>query len=240
MALKDNLISVWHMNNDAFVDSMGSNDGSAVGAGFDAVNKKFGSHAGNFEGINDYVRVLDDPTLAIGNSDLTISIWFRSTGSTGSNQGIFAKGNWVLVPNYQLFLLNAGSLQVVVGKLGVDGVNIVSAGSSYLADNAWHNLILWFDNANLRMYIDGVEDSNSPVSASGVGSLANSWDLSIGVQLTTPGPPGNPGNSYFKGQLDEIAIWDRALTSGEIAEIQTGEIETVTGIVPFRRRMEGY
>lgn len=71
-------------------------------------------------------------------------------------------------------------------------------------NNVWHELILTYDGSNIRSYLDGTADQYRAFSTfSATGSAFNlGWD----------------GSTFFTGDLDEIAVWSKALTSTEVTE----------------------
>jgi hypothetical protein len=83
-------------------------------------------------------------------------------------------------------------------------------------DGQWHHVAGIFDNGTLTMYIDaGPETSVFGGPTFGTGTIRFGF-LGIGSEATeTGGRPNATG--YFDGELDEVRIYDRALTQAEIA-----------------------
>jgi hydrogenase maturation factor HypE len=84
-------------------------------------------------------------------------------------------------------------------------VPLDARGTSSLPLNAWSHLAVTFDNATLRIFVNGVQ----------VGTRAVAGPL-----LTSTGTLRIGGNSiwgeYFAGVIDEVRIYNRALTTTEI------------------------
>lgn len=78
-------------------------------------------------------------------------------------------------------------------------------------DNSWH-MVSWISNgATSTMYIDGVFDSSLPQSrssSSGTGYIG--WD--------------SPNNEFFSGSIDDVRIYNRALSANEISQIYNGAV----------------
>jgi hypothetical protein len=89
--------------------------------------------------------------------------------------------------------------------VNVGGADRSAAGTTALPLNAWSHLTTTYDGATLRLFVNAVQVGSTAVTGS-VAVSAN--QLSIG------------GNSvwgeYFAGRLDEIRIYNRALTQSEI------------------------
>lgn len=166
---------------------------------------RFGS-ALTFDGVNDWVTVNDASALDL-TTGMTLEAWVYPTANGG--------GSWrnVLIKErsggevYNLYAnadTNAPTLYVI--RAAQPGTPLDARGTSELPINTWSHLAATFDNATLRLYVDGVH----------VGSRAVSGPL-----LTSSGVLRIGGNSlwgeFFQGRIDEVRIYNRALTQTEIA-----------------------
>ena len=184
-------------------DAFGKNDFNNVNATINQVGKLDKSYL--FNGINSY---LNNNTLGgiISNSNvLTVSCWFKGSPATG---GIFEYGS----SNKLRIYVSGGkilTLQIVNGTLNLKrSVNVYN-------DNLWHNIIAIFDRNQTginqsRLIIDGVENNSDLINNTLSGNLENS-DIRIASYLTD--------ENYLFANLDQIALWNRGITSTEIALI---------------------
>jgi hypothetical protein len=143
---------------------------------------------------------------------MTVEAWVFPATNTGKRDILIKEGTGVDV--YNLYA-DAGDRKPEVNVL-VGGSNQSTPGTQ-LAVNAWTHLAGAYDGTTLRIYINGVE--------------AGSKNLS-GPIATSAGPLRIGGNSlwgeFFQGRLDEIRIYNRALTA---AEIQSDMITPVSQAV---------
>ena len=164
-----------------------------------------------FDGVDDYVEVPDDPGLNFGaGDDLSIDAWIRTDSPI--RQAIVHKrtqgpGN----PGFG-FYTNPLLFEMW------DGVNFqICLGSTALDDGEWHFVAVTVDRDDpngIKMYVDGVLET--VCDPTGVpGSLANTLPLFIGADPLAPGG----GNVWWDGILDEIEIFRRALTTTEIEDL---------------------
>lgn len=115
--------------------------------------------------------------------------------------------------------------------VGITRACAVTAGGSYttavspagLAADTWHFVVGTYDGSTLRLYLN----------ATLVASQADSGDIVGWGGVPTFGIAGGPvglgGVGYFYGAVDEIAVWARTLSAGEIAEVyQAGTSEEAT------------
>lgn len=231
MALEDGLIASYHMNNDWF-DSAGSNDGTPAGATFDTVNKKLGSAAGNFDGIDDYADVGSALSSVIAN-DMSISLWFRGV-TDSTNRMVFGSRGGVGDLGVEVGVLNTA----LGSKAFIQVFGASDSGSrlgiSNVRDNSFHHIVVVRDGINFYIYVDDSREDG--VLNTMTGSASTTSNTFIGKSEASAG--------MGKGQLDEINIWDRAISASEVSELWNGgagiEIPVVAGIVILRRRMEGY
>jgi hypothetical protein len=101
------------------------------------------------------------------------------------------------LPRLEFFVNNTTSL--------VDGTTVV-------ADNEWHFIVGTFGNKTLRMYVDGQREGEAP-STGQVDINPNDWPLMVGAESSS-----NGGQQYF-GSIDEVAMYDRALSADEVTAI---------------------
>ncbi len=202
--------------NDTCDRSGNGNDGAwngdaASGAG------KYGNGV-TLDGTNDYIQIADNATLDITN-DLTVATWFKMTSNpTSGNQGLVAKyqsqsGITANQRSYNLYINSSGQVGTVISNNGTYNDNVTSdeiTTSQDFADGTWHQAVMVYDADNsLTIYIDGVKNiSETDVISSIYNSTAPLW---LGLQLDTTVP-----YLYNNGSLDEVRIYNRALSSSEV------------------------
>ncbi len=156
------------------------------------------------------VRV-DNTSILGGLEQITISLWFKKSDS--SNTGYLLR-KFDTSTSHSAFDMRIQS-HYFGGYIETDnayGHCASYAESQYTVDDSWHHYAYVYDGAMVRLYIDGVEiveggsSPRSPLVHSGI--LNNSNDpLYIG---------SNRGNDVFSGYIDEIKIYDKALTPQEL------------------------
>lgn len=200
------LISWWPGDGDA-TDIIDSNDGLLVnGATFGA--GKVGQ-AFSFDGINDQIEISDSPSLRAG-TQFTIEAWFNTVDHT-IDQCIVMYGWSPPQGKNNLLRIRNGFLYFTVrGPAGGSATQM--AGVSPVQSGTWHHGALTFDGTTGRLYLDGV--------------LENSMSLLMNLNENSRvliGRYQNPlffnYNFPFDGLIDEVGIYNRALSSTEIQAI---------------------
>ena len=88
-----------------------------------------------------------------------------------------------------------------------------------ISSGVWHHVAGTYDGTKLQLYIDG-EPSGKPMRHKGaISSMGPDSFVAIGSEDGRTSDPGCVGNRYFRGYIDDVGIFNRALSAGEIASI---------------------
>jgi hypothetical protein len=181
------------------VDQYGANDGTITGANRDN-GGRFG-RALEFEDDEDIVEIADDSSLHLGNR-MTLEAWVKPSATTNWRTVIFKRAG--SGPAYSLYSNNPNDVpQVQLGNEPTSG----TAGGSNLDPGVWTHLAASYDGQVVRLFVNGSQ----------VSSQAFFSDLSDAEGPLTFGANALWGE-HFRGLMDEIRIYNRALTSEEIAD----------------------
>ncbi|MBU5613518.1 LamG-like jellyroll fold domain-containing protein [Geomonas azotofigens] len=208
-ATDPDLVGIWHMDGGWSDTSGNSNNGTGYNGVAFSTNRKVGSHAGSFDGINDYVTIPDAPSLNIADN-LTIEGWIypRADFSGYAVHLINKWGGDSRAANFVLYYFgtNSGQPRQIVFCANAGGVWKEISPRYPLSLNQWYHIALSYSAAGGgNLYVNGVRQG-SPV---GAGSLkTNAYPLRFG---------STDGSATFNGLVDEVAIYKRALTAEEIA-----------------------
>lgn len=165
-----------------------------------------------FDGSNDRVTVNDAASLDL-TTGMTLEAWVYPTATPTNWRTIIMKEQ----PGNAVYYLDANSYR----NQPVTGVFVGSArtlyGGSRLAVNAWTHLAATYDGQTQRLYVNG----SQVAQRSQTGQIrASTGALRIG------------GNSvwgeYFKGRIDEVRIYNRALTASEIQSDRNNPLPTLS------------
>jgi hypothetical protein len=176
----------------------------------------------SLDGVDDYIDLGSENSLKPNHDDVTYAAWFK-TNHSGTIQQImrFSAGTgWGQDGCYQLFVDADGNITASVrrrlGKQGSEGNSATVIGQN-VTDNRWHFAAFTWDFSTLT--IEGFLDSSSI----GKDGLEAGWQdhldqsgrtFSIGVEHYRTGDI-----NYFSGVIDEVRIYNRALSADEIAQL---------------------
>jgi hypothetical protein len=157
--------------------------------------------AASFDGVNDYVKGTNG--LLNNFSAFTVAGWIKPTANNFNNTDLFGQIGVV------------GMLFDPSAKLTLQHGTQKAFYQYPYGKNEWHHVAGTGDGINLRLYVDGVliDTGNDPTAA--YGTSANAF--SVGANVSGAG-------NYFPGLIDEVVVYDRALTGAEIATLASGVI----------------
>jgi hypothetical protein len=196
----ENLAAFYTLDNDANDTSGNNNNGTPSGDPQWVVGKIGG--ALEFDGVDDQVDCGNDPSLDITGT-ITIAAWFYPTGSGSSSfPRIVDKSNGTggADPGYKLYLRGAEDYIFAFSAGGV-----YQPYSTLAAElNAWNYVAVIADGTHRKLYLNGAweewEESTLPSSSSNPLFIGNS----------------PAGARHFQGMIDEVAIYNRALSGPEV------------------------
>jgi hypothetical protein len=181
------------------------NVGSTASTTWSATGKYGG--ALSFNGTNSLVNVSDSNSLDLTNG-MTLEAWVNPSNVTGWKTFI-TKENGTNNLAYSLSANNntsGAANQRPVSRIRIGTVTQTVTGTTKLALNTWTHVASTYDGATLRLYVNGVQVSSLAVT----GSMTTTTNL-----LRIGGSPAL-GAQYFTGLIDEVRIYNRALTATEI------------------------
>ena len=172
----------------------------------------------NFDGVNDAVSATN-ANLPLGNTAKTIEAWVKTT-QNNIGEPILTYGN--LSTNNRFSLYQAGGKLAFVAEFNDYNTNVA------INDGIWHHVAATHDGTTLKIYLDGVQ----------VGTSQAQTFNTIGTQISI----GHKGNAleYFNGNIDEIRVWNTALSADDILRRKNCELQgTETGLVAYYKFNQG-
>ncbi|MER6062463.1 sialidase family protein [Streptomyces sp. NPDC001792] len=183
---------------------------AAVLGGAEETDGVFGG-ALQFDGTDDAVRLPFRTELPLGTKDFTASLWFRYSATTGEQPLLWMGGIGTTQP--QVWLRGEPANHRIQGLITVrDGAiapqtTFVRTDTAY-NDGQWHHLVLRRGGGRLTLFVDGMQWSVADIPGSV--SRNSPFGLHIGQRMDS--------RAFFTGAIDEVHVWDRALTDAELSD----------------------
>ena len=189
-------------------DVVGTNHGKNSGASLE--DGRCGNMAYSFNGYLDYIDCGNDRSLNGNWSGLSLSVWVRP-GEISELQLATIMAKWAFNTNKDHFGLWLNSSYRVIMAVSSPGTmeNGVFSKSSLSYDAWYHIVATWRKNGEIRIYIDGKLDKMGKQTGRNI-NVRSTESLKIGRQVRGRSRP-------YKGWLDEIRIYKRALYDKEVA-----------------------
>ncbi|MDD4027356.1 MAG: DUF2341 domain-containing protein [Candidatus Shapirobacteria bacterium] len=171
----------------------------------------------NFDGTDDYVSVINNNLFNFSTNDFTISLWAKKTTNTFQQYGpLISKGIYSGVGEWNLYEYGSNN-----------SWNLYCNGSNNFRFNAdigekWGHILIGRRMDQMFIYFNGqiTNPTSDTISGNNI-DFTNTKNLTIGTR--------NNGSSYFfNGQIDDVRIYNYALTSEQIKQVYNG------GSVNFR------
>ena len=165
------------------------------------------SYSGEFDGTNDYISV---PTISELNAPtaFSTSLWFRPQG-TPSDETILSAGS---SSGNRFYIQLQSSTNIRYGS----GSTFDDFTISTVSTTTWYHLATIHNGTSLEVFLDGVSQGTASANApqSGYGT-----SFHIGAYAVATSP-----SFKFNGYLDEVAIFDSALSSTEVSNIYNNKV----------------
>ena len=211
------MISAWVFDDGTANDVMGVNDGIVHGASFGA--GKIGG-AIDLDGVDDYVEIPHDGSMDVMANGYTVSAWalVRSINPDIDHGGIVFKGEkigWGALFTFRIATINETDMTWGGCSDGLEGWFRTDA--AYNAGE-WVHFALAADGATVTGYANGEiipsGGQANPQTVPGPYLMFPDEPIEIGVGRGVGGTDGN--DSFSDALIDEVSIWSRPLTQGEI------------------------
>jgi hypothetical protein len=169
-----------------------------------------------FDGINDYVDCgTFNPSAATG--QLTVCLWAKWNGLNGSYQGLIGKRD-SFYNQQMMWQIEATN---VTGNLTFKQSDDPGIGASAPPIGQWMHVAATFDGTTARLYLNGIQSSSAAFSL-GSGAAA---------QVVFGACEKNGGNP-FNGALDDVRLYDEALSDEQIQAVMAGGVAEPTDAGP--------
>ncbi len=203
-------------------DTSGKGNDGKIEGGAKWVNGKFGK-ALSLDGSDDYVEIPHDDSLMVG-SEHTIALWFK-LDQTPNDNGIVTKDDWAPGFWWNATIIRhhthdpAGTLHYI--------------DANWNPDTNWHHVAATWDGEEFGVYLDA-DEIGSGISARDLGrNPLTDKPLLFGIYLAT-GQHGNWGQ-FLAATIDDVAIFNAALSDREIESIMNVGLEKAAGIEPSNK-----
>ena len=183
---------------------------SLISWAFDPLAKRYLYAPSYLATGSSYIEIADSASLDLNN--FTICVRFKTSATYSTEGAIVNKGGFGSDAsgenmNYGIFIDSDNKIKGEFETSAGTNYRAISTGSSY-NDNNWHFACVTHDGTNVKLYLDGNLTADDTVATSGAVPETNAKPLRIGAN-------SRANDKYFTGEIDEIYVWNLALTAAE-------------------------
>jgi hypothetical protein len=173
-----------------------------------------------FDGVDDYFDAGTSlgNTLGVYNGSLTISLWYKHNANAYNHIFNMKPSDSTTHGELTILNYNSGSDNVIYCQVNQNTGSRYYITNTTAYDTNWHHLVfkLIYDSSagtfSLELYIDGASVAVCNTSACGTVPTTGTIDFTNGSTFIG----GGITNRYYNGNIDEVAIFDTALSPGQI------------------------
>ena len=212
------LVGWWPFNGNANDESGNGNNGTVNGATlttdrFGAVDKAY-----DFDGVDDFIEILHHPSLNLPNG--TINLWYKT--NSNNRMTLMNKSNYQDANN-ENYSITIGYLFTVNGPTGIGYYNkynsncnssqgwVGPTNSLNFSDGSYHMLTCITSSSEIKIFVDAIQQAAIQAPSASADTCSGS-SLRFGVNWAGDMNP-------YLGDLDDIGIWNLALTQQEITDL---------------------
>jgi len=204
--LQDGLVANYMFNGNANDESGNGNDGTVINAVL--TTDRFGNSDSAYEfGESRQIQVADDSTLTI-TSAITMAAWIYRSISTSDWQAIFCKGHTSSLNSPYALLIHYNVITLLLNREQNNA-------SVTVPTEEWVQVAAVWDGNVIKYYLNGVKDDNED-------SFGNTLNIVETDMMLGSDPPGV--TEWFNGKLDDMYLYNRALSDEEILQLYNNTI----------------
>lgn len=174
--------------------------------------------AAQFDGVNGRI---DLGNLDVATGDITLTAWIKADTFNTVDPSVIAKADGIAEANYYWTLRfpSAAGAQPIQSRIKASGTTDTNNSTGTVPTGDWVHVAITYDQSatgsEISYYINGALDSTDPHTL-GAGAMDNNASVPVAIGNI---PTAAGGERPFDGLIDEVRVYDRALSATEIQEI---------------------
>ena len=181
------------------------------------------------DGVNDIVSIPDSAALSV-TDDLTVFLWVK-----GASQGRIFMSHYDYGAGQRAWVVSGGDggnsdhLYIIIsddGSYDAGHLKRYTGTDTVVLDNTWHSAAFTFEGGDLKLFVDGIEQTTLVKDADDAITTIHDCTKSLVIGNYWNNEP-TFGGSWFNGGLDNAMVIDRVLTPAEITTLHNSGRDTV-------------
>jgi len=183
----------------------------------DAADKQEGAASADFIAANSEQLTIADGSQTGLDNPRTIVFWVKFDRAGGNTEGVLGKGMTEGIYQYQVYRQSGDPYEIRI-RISSDGENFSNFDAdSGTSENTWYHIGIVLTGTQVIHYRNGASDSASP----------GAWSSATynGTGTFVVGDRANGAGVFIDGHIDEVAIFNAALSADDIADIYNNGIQ---------------
>jgi hypothetical protein len=214
MTLLTNINAYWKLDGSSGDSTGNGNTGTDTNITYSSANGKINQGAG-FDGASSKIALTTSSSLT-PTGNFTLNAWIKTSSAT--NQMVMQSWNNAasVFSGWQFYYFQTGagmtfqSAKNTGQTLGTDWQLVT--GTATITDGNWHMVTALYDGVKLYIYVDNVLDNS-------VAWTTNPAYAATTYQRIGCGDDNGSEGTFMNGAIDEVGLWGRALSTGEISSL---------------------
>ena len=167
----------------------------------------------DFDGTDDYINVGNTSNFVTAGQARTVSLWTKLLNGSASNDYYITLGNMTGTRTW--FALRQNTDYLVFSD-NETNTNLTTTNANML--DSWKHVALTYDGSTtVKVYVDGSLDTS--ITTGGTLATDQGADVIIGARNSSSSADGTTVGQYINANIDEVAIWNTALSAGDISAL---------------------
>ena len=205
-AIPNARVAAYSFNSTGFDSSVYANHAALTNVSTTTDRFGFGSSAYAFNGVSSSIKASN--SAALNSANTTVSFWVKANALPAQGEAfLLSYGGWQ--ERLKISLPAHGKVVFSTNNVGTGNSDMDAGDGNALTVGVWKHIVMTHDGTNDKIFIDGVKKASKAVT----GALKSTVNpLGIGYDPIDNG-------SYFNGSLDEVQVYNYALTEGEVTAL---------------------
>ena len=162
---------------------------------------------------SNYILLPKNALFDRGTNDFTINVWVRNLGYSIGNFGILGTMNTLGNNSSSFYLYNTSGVNYLIVYLtyNAGSTNFTTTAGNYVLPNMWYMITVTRTGSNIAFYLNNAAAGTSATATLNF-NFSNSFNCCIGFTRSTL-------NNFFNGFIEELSLFNRALTTAEISYV---------------------
>ncbi len=158
---------------------------------------------------NSYIDLGNSPSVDFSTGDFSISLWFKANNISGT-QSLIDKGTGSYVDGYGLALMSDGRLNFITDGNDNSGAKYYLYSNAVILPDKWYHVVIERENGIKRIFINSSLQANTQT---------DSRELSNPSRHLLLGKADVDSNQFFNGTIDEVIVFNKALSESEVENL---------------------